>query len=228
MHNNHMIKKETEELERKALSAKENSLFGKIQAEIESVKIQENTYRSKLAKRKQQIKACIDSVEVLLQVIDSKLARQVIGLNEEQAKYIEELLEPTGGGVTDYVLPQYLGSIEDRVLQLLQIHEAKIDHEEKKKQSRPGSKISRNSSRNLRCVFHLCCCCCVCVVSVLCLCCVCVVSVLCLCCFYIVSTFFLCYCFCVVVSVLYMPCLAAMPYAFYTHASSLTSCVCCA
>jgi len=194
MQNNHMIKKETEELERKALSAKENSLFGKIQAEIESVKNQEKTYRSKLAKRKQQIKACIDSVEVLLQVIDSKLARQVVGLNEEQAKYIEELLEPTGGGVTDYVLPQCLGSIEDRVLQLLQIHEAKIDHEEKKKQSRPGSKIGRNSSRNLRCVVYLCCCCCVCVF---------------LCCFYVVVSvlLFLCYCFCAIYA---MPCCHAL------------------
>ena len=45
--------------------------------------------------------------------------------------------------------------------------------------------------------------------------------------FYVVSMLlFLCCCFFVIVSVLYMPCLAAMPYALYTRASFLTTCAC--
>ena len=66
------------------------------------------------------VKVVLNVRENLLSVVDSKNARVVTGLNEEQAKYIEDLLEPTNG-VTDHLLPQCLGSIEERVLQLLHI-----------------------------------------------------------------------------------------------------------
>ena len=129
--NNTLLKKEIEHLQKKANDSTQHSLFTKIQTEISTVKHQEKIHRTLLTTRKNQIRNCITSVENLLSVVDSKNARVVTGLNEEQAKYIEDLLEPTNG-VTDHLLPQCLGSIEERVLQLLQINEIKNYHQQKR------------------------------------------------------------------------------------------------
>ena len=154
-HNNTLIKKEIEELKKKASVSKENSLFEKITQEISGVKQQTSTHHKQFTQRKNQLHGCIQNVEQLLKVVDSKHARLLTGLNEEQAEYIKDLLEPTGG-VTDSLLPQCLGSIEERVLQLLQIYEIKIAHDGRRRarapgsrySSRPGSRLNQGLSRS--------------------------------------------------------------------------------
>ena len=120
-------------------------LFTKIKDEIKSLRNQCASHKRMLAKNHVHIQGCIASIEGLLHAVDTSVAREVSGVNAEQTLYLEELVEGHGG-VNEVVLPQFLGSIEERVLQLLQVHEIM---EEKARQgrvqSRPGSRFSNHT-----------------------------------------------------------------------------------
>ncbi len=119
---NRALTADKEELEAKndMEAIKDKGLFGKITKEIKAVKAQEEAEKKRLRESKVHIRACIQSVKTLLDTVDSKDARAVAGVNKEQALYIEELLD--AHGISELVLPQFLGSIEERVLQLLQVN----------------------------------------------------------------------------------------------------------
>ena len=122
MQTNRALTADKEELEAKNNmdAIKDKGLFGKITKEIAAVKAQEETEKKRLRECKVHIRACIQSVKTLLDTVDSKDARAVAGVNNEQALYIEELMD--AHGVSELVLPQFLGSIEERVLQLMQVN----------------------------------------------------------------------------------------------------------
>ena len=162
---NHSMIKEIELEKNKINLMKENSLFTKIQNEINAVQLSEKNYRKQLSQTKNHINGCIKSVSVLLNVINTKDVQHLTG---NDGQYIEELLmssinstssdnnsnnkslsrqssnrlsrqssnrsmtefvSTNGGVVTESLLPQCLGSIEERILQLLQMNQAKQEHE---------------------------------------------------------------------------------------------------
>jgi hypothetical protein len=161
----HSMIKEIELEKNKINLMKENSLFTKIQNEINAVQLSEKNYRKQLSQTKNHINGCIKSVSVLLNVINTKDVQHLTG---NDGQYIEELLmssinstssdnnsnnkslsrqssnrlsrqssnrsmtefvSTNGGVVTESLLPQCLGSIEERILQLLQMNQAKQEHE---------------------------------------------------------------------------------------------------
>ena len=120
--NCHALLADREALKTKNAEKSHVGLFTKIKTEIESVNAQGEAYKSLHLKTRQHIKGCILSIGGLLSAIDSPKAREVSGVNAEQALYVEELIEGHGG-VNELVIPQFLGSIEERILQLLQIYD---------------------------------------------------------------------------------------------------------
>ena len=86
---NHSMIKEIELEKNKINLMKENSLFTKIQNEINAVQLSEKNYRKQLSQTKNHINGCIKSVSVLLNVINTKDVQHLTG---NDGQYIEELL----------------------------------------------------------------------------------------------------------------------------------------
>jgi hypothetical protein len=175
--NNHSMIKEIELEKRKLNEMKENSLFNKISLEINNVRTQEKNCKKLWLKNKNYMKLCTSNICSLLNVMNDKNFKNIIGNDNN---YIEELLgvsspsnspsnsRPTSAvtingssmtsessknnlihHVAESLLPQCLGAIEECILKLIQMNKMKNDNTNPNVSRRGSKSLNGGDSNNV-------------------------------------------------------------------------------